>query len=442
MRAQTRSSGLKLMKLKITLAAGLMSIASLVSAAQLDRVAVQVNEGVILQSEIDAMVTNVKLNAKAQDQSLPSDNALKTQVTERLILTTLQMQMAERMGLQVGDLQLDQMIGNIAQEQNMSVDQMREAIEAEGGSFAAYREQLRQEITLGEVQRIQVRRRIQVSPQEVTSLVAMIEEQGMQESEFHVGHILIEVPSNASSSQLESSKQRAEKTLELLKEGADFRRTAIAASGGPKALEGGDWGFMNVNEMPTLFAELMSGAKKDDILGPIKSGAGFHIVKVFDIRGRETQEIVEVNTRHILLKPSPILSEERAKEMLESFMDQVKAGDAQFEDIARQYSEDPGSALKGGELGWSDPSIYVPAFKDNIERLEPGEYSPAFRSSHGWHVLQVIDRRTTDATDQFNNDRAYQLIYRRKYNEELNNWLNEMRGDAYIEIIEPMQRRG
>ncbi|GLP97341.1 chaperone SurA [Paraferrimonas sedimenticola] len=430
------------MKLKITLAAGLMSIASLVSAAQLDRVAVQVNEGVILQSEIDAMVTNVKLNAKAQDQSLPSDNALKTQVTERLILTTLQMQMAERMGLQVGDLQLDQMIGNIAQEQNMSVDQMREAIEAEGGSFAAYREQLRQEITLGEVQRIQVRRRIQVSPQEVTSLVAMIEEQGMQESEFHVGHILIEVPSNASSSQLESSKQRAEKTLELLKEGADFRRTAIAASGGPKALEGGDWGFMNVNEMPTLFAELMSGAKKDDILGPIKSGAGFHIVKVFDIRGRETQEIVEVNTRHILLKPSPILSEERAKEMLESFMDQVKAGDAQFEDIARQYSEDPGSALKGGELGWSDPSIYVPAFKDNIERLEPGEYSPAFRSSHGWHVLQVIDRRTTDATDQFNNDRAYQLIYRRKYNEELNNWLNEMRGDAYIEIIEPMQRRG
>ncbi|GLS82386.1 chaperone SurA [Paraferrimonas haliotis] len=433
------------MKLRQLLTCALVALASFSShlvAAPLDRVAVQVNDGIILQSEIDSMVNTVKQNAKAQGQSLPSDSALKTQVTERLIITTLQMQMADRMGLQIGDLQLDQMIGNIAQEQKMTVSEMRKAIEQDGTSFATYREQLRQEVTLGEVQRIQVRRRIQVSPQEVSSLVEMIEQQGMQNSEFHIGHILIEVPSNPSSAQMEASKERADKTLELLNDGADFKRTAIAASGGPKALEGGDWGYMNVNEMPTLFAELMTGVKKGDILGPIKTGAGFHIVKIFDVRGRETQELTEVHTRHILLKPSPILSEERAKEMLESFMKQVNDGSADFADLAKQYSEDPGSAIKGGDLGWADPTIYVPAFKDNIELLQPGQYSKPFRSSHGWHVLQLIERRTTDATDQMNNDRAYQLIFRRKYNEELNAWLNEIRGEAYIEVIDPMQRRG
>lgn len=408
----------------------------------IDRVAVQINDGIVLESEITNMIDTVKANARAANQSLPSDSALRTQVIERLILTRLQLQMADRIGLHIGDLQLDQAIENIAREQKMTVAQMQQKIESEGLSFSQYREQLREEITLGEIQRIQVQRRIQVSPQEITGLVKLIQEQGMKDVEYQIGHILIDVPNNPSSEQLEASSKRANAVLERLKSGEDFRRTAIASSSGPKALEGGIWDYMNINEMPTLFAEVINGAKKGDIIGPIKSGAGFHIIKIMDARGLQTKEIEEVRARHILLKPSPILSEDRAKAMLEQFLKQIRSGEAKFEDLARQYSEDPGSATKGGELGWAEPSIYVPEFAQTLNSLSPDQISEPFRTTHGWHITQLEERRKTDATDQFNTNRAHQLIFRRKFNEELQNWLDEMRADAYIEVFQTESNRG
>ncbi|AVI64854.1 peptidylprolyl isomerase SurA [Shewanella sp. NKUCC05_KAH] len=415
---------------------------TLAAPQPLDRVAVQINDGIVLESEITNMIDTVKANAKAANQSLPSDSALRTQVIERLILTRLQLQMASRIGLNIGDLQLDQAIENIAREQKMSVAQMQQKIESEGLSFSQYREQLREEITLGEIQRIQVQRRIQVSPQEITSLVKLIQEQGMKDVEYQIGHILIDVPNNPTSEQLEASSKRANIVLERLKSGEDFRRTAIASSSGPKALEGGIWDYMNINEMPTLFAEVINGAKMGDIIGPIKSGAGFHIIKIMDARGLQTKEIEEVRARHILLKPSPILSEDRAKAMLEQFLKQIRSGEAKFEDLARQYSEDPGSATKGGELGWAEPSIYVPEFAQTLNSLKNDQISEPFRTTHGWHITQLEERRKTDATDQFNSNRAHQLIFRRKFNEELQNWLDEMRSDAYIEIFQPETNRG
>lgn len=419
-----------------------MSQTTIASANSLDRVSVQINEGIVLESEIVNMVKTVKANAKAAGQSLPSDAALRTQVIERLIMTRLQMQTADRMGLHIGDLQLDQTIENIAKEQQVTVAQMQQQVEADGMSWSQYREQLREEITLGEIQRIQVQRRIQVSAQEINNLVQMIEEQGMQQVEYQIGHILIEVPNNPSSEQLESSSKRADAVLKRLDNDADFKQTAIASSAGPKALEGGVWDYMNVNEMPTLFAEVMSGAKTNDIIGPIRSGAGFHIIKVMDARGLQTQEIDEVRSRHILIKPSPILSEERAKAMLDSFVTQLRAGDADFAALARQYSEDPGSGTKGGELGWAEPTAYVPAFAQTLDALEINEISEPFRSSHGWHIVQLEERRKTDATDKVNTNRAHQLIFRRKFNEELQNWLDEMRSEAYIEVFDENFNRG
>ncbi len=419
-----------------------VSQVSIAAPVPLDSVAVQINEGIILESEISHMVTSVKANAEKAGQGLPSDNALRTQVIERLILTHLQLQMAERIGLSIGDLQLDQTIENIAKEQGLTVSQMQQQIESEGMSFGQYREQLREEITIGEIQRIQVQRRIQVSPQEINNLVKMIQEQGLKDVEFQVGHILIEVPSNPTSEQLEASSKRANIVLERLNSGEDFRRTAIASSSGPKALEGGIWDYMSINEMPTLFAEVVTDAKNGDVIGPIKSGSGFHIIKIMDARGLQTQEIKEVRSRHILLKPSPILSEDRAKAMLESFLSQIRSGEADFADLARQYSEDPGSGAKGGELGWAEPSVYVPEFAQTLNSLELYEISEPFRTTHGWHIAQLEEKRTTDATDQFNSNRAHQLIYRRKFNEELQNWLDEMRTDAYIEVFEPQSTRG
>ncbi|MDF0533253.1 peptidylprolyl isomerase SurA [Shewanella yunxiaonensis] len=408
----------------------------------LDRIAVQVNNGVILESEIQTMMTQVKDDAQKKGQKLPSDDALRTQVIERLILTKLQLQTAERIGLHIGDLQLDQTIANIAKQQNMTVPELQAKVEADGQSFSQYREQLREDITLGEIQRIQVQRRIQVSPQEIDNLVKLIQEQGLKDVEFQIGHILIEVPANATPDQVENARKRADTVLSRLKEGADFREMAIAASAGPKALEGGIWDYMNINEMPTLFAEVVNGAKKGDIIGPIKSSAGFHIIKIMDARGLETKEVQEVKARHILLKPSPILSEERAKATLEKFIKDIKSGKEKFEDLARKYSEDPGSATKGGELGWAEPSIYVPEFAQTLAQLKEGQISEPFRSSFGWHIVELEGRRTTDATKEFNTNRAHELIFRRKFNEELQNWLDEMRASAYIEILDSQSNRG
>ncbi|GAA4889427.1 peptidylprolyl isomerase SurA [Ferrimonas pelagia] len=426
------------MKLRNTLI-GMLFAPMMASAAPqvLDQVAVLVNDGIVLESEVNERVGSVQRSALQSGQQLPSDTALRTQVMERLIIESLQLQMAERMGLVISDIQLDQTLENMAGEQGMSVAEMRAAIESEGGNFAAYREEIRNEITIGQVQRIQVQRRVQISPQEIDTLVALIREQGLEGAEFHVGHILID-----GSEDEDAARVRADRVMVMLNDGADFRETALAASSGPKALEGGDWGFMNINEMPTLFAEVMGDANNGDVIGPIKSGAGYHILTVFDTRGVEVQEVAEINSRHILLTPSPILSEEMAKQMLEEFLQDVKAEQADFAELAKQHSDDPGSAVKGGELGWADPNMYVPEFRDTLQSLEINEYSAPFRSSHGWHVVQLLDRRTSDATESFNTDRAYQLLYRRKFGEQVTAWQDEMRAGAYVEVIERNQRGG
>ncbi|WP_298443619.1 peptidylprolyl isomerase SurA [uncultured Ferrimonas sp.] len=412
------------------LAAVLVPMLAWAAPQPLDSVAVLVNDGIILDSEIQERLQSVKLKAIQAGQKLPSEQALRTQVIERLISESLQLQMAERMGLVISDTQLDQTLTNMAAEQKQNLDQFRASVEAKGGNYAAYREQIRHEITIGQVQRIQVQRRIQVSPQEIDTLVKLIKEQGLQTAEFHVGHILVDFANDEN-----GARERAEKVMKLLNNGADFKNTALAASSGPKALEGGDWGFMNVNAMPTLFAEVVTDAKAGDIIGPIKGSAGFHIVKVFETRGIQTKEVAELSSRHILLKPSPILSEDMAQQMLTDFLAQVAAGEADFADLAEQHSDDPGSAARGGNLGWADPNMYVPAFRDTLNRLKPGEFSKPFRSSHGWHVVQLLEKRTTDATASVNSDRAYQLLFRRKFAEQAQSWQNEMRSNAYIEVL-------
>jgi peptidyl-prolyl cis-trans isomerase SurA len=403
---------------------------------ELDRVAVIVDQGVVLESEIQELVESVKRNAVASGQDLPSDQAVRTQATERLILTSLQMQMAERMGIQVSDPQLEQTIASIAESEGATVEQLRASLAAEGVSYDSYREEVRRELITGEVRRANVRRRVYITPQEVESLVRLMQQQGLEQAEYRLGHILIGFPPEPSEEDIDSARDRADKVLELLNNGSDFAKIAIASSSGAKALEGGDMGWMNINAMPTLFAEAVQDKKTGELIGPIRSGAGFHILKVMDLKGVEQVEIVEVNSRHILIKPTVILSEERAKTMLEEFREQILAGEADFAELAKEHSADPGSALKGGELGWSDPSVYVPAFKDALENLEKDQISQPFRSSHGWHIVQLLDRRIGDVTDKVQEEKAYRLLFNRKFAEETDNWLREMRDSAYIEVLE------
>ncbi|GAA5216123.1 peptidylprolyl isomerase SurA [Corallincola platygyrae] len=408
----------------------------------LDKVVAIVNEGVVLQSEIDEMMGDIKRNAKEAGQTLPSDRALRVQVLDRLIMTSLQLQLAERMGLQIADAQLQQTLENIAKDDGLTLEQFRQKLESEGQSYEHFRLKVREELTTGDVRRINVRRRVNITPQEIDSLVRQMNEEGAKEVEYHVGHIMIGLENEASSEQMTQAEETANKVLKMLNEGADFARTAIASSSGPKALEGGDWGWMNLNEMPTLFAEIAGDANKSEIIGPIRTSRGFHLIKIFDIRGAEKVEVEEISSRHILIKPSIILSEEKAEQMLNQFATDLRKDDATFPELASRYSDDPGSAPNGGELGWSDPNAYVPAFQRALAELKPGQISNAFRTQHGWHIVQLHERRINDATEDRQKDKAYQLIFNRKFIEQQGIWLGEIRAEAYIQILDEESEQG
>jgi peptidyl-prolyl cis-trans isomerase SurA len=411
---------------------------SLNAAAQtvLDKVSVIVDKGVILESEILELVKTVKDNANKNNQALPSDRALRTQAIERLILDNLQMQVADRMGIRVSDPQLEQTIANIAQNQNSSIDQLRASIRQAGLDYENYRESVRKELITGEVRRANVRRRIYITPQEISTLVSLIEEQGNEQAEYRLGHILIGFPPEPTDEDITAARSRADKVLSLLNSGSDFAKIAIASSSGSKALDGGDLGWLNINSMPTLFAEVIQGKETDALIGPIRSGAGFHLLKILETRGVEVAKLEEINARHILIKPSIILSEQKAQSMLLEFKAQILEGTAEFSELAKQHSEDPGSAIKGGDLGWADPNMYVPAFKDALMQLDKDEISEPVRSVHGWHLMQLLDRRIDDITDRKKQDKAYQLIYNRKFAEETDAWLREMREEAFIEVLD------
>ncbi|MAG77697.1 MAG: peptidylprolyl isomerase SurA [Colwelliaceae bacterium] len=401
----------------------------------LDKVAAIVNSGVVLESEVKELLQNIKDNAEKNGQSLPSERALRTQVMDKLINDSLILQMGERMGVQVSDAQLDDTITNMAKENNLTLTQFRDAIVADGMDYEKYRETVRTELITGEVRRASVRRRVSITPQEIDNLLAEMKAQTNQDVEYNLGHILIEFPPEPTQADMNAAKERADKVIELLNNGSDFGKIAIASSGGPNALEGGDMGWRGINEMPTLFSEIVDGKNKGEVFGPIRTGLGFSIVKILDIRGRQVVEIEEVNARHILIEPTIILSEAKAEEMLQGFLEQIEAGEADFAELAKEHSDGP-TGVRGGELGWNDPKSYDPAFRDALATLDIDQYHKPFRSSFGWHLVQLTGRRMLDATKQMNENRAAQILYNRKFGMESARWMKETRDEAYIEIFE------
>ena len=402
---------------------------------EIDKVIGVVNQGVILKSEVDTIIDRVKKQAQEQGQQLPKDETLRVQAVERLVNQALMMQMAERMGLQISDSQLDQTLANMAKEQGGTIADLRRTIEGSGESFQAYREEIRKEITTQQVTRASVDRRIYISEQEVDNLLKIMETQGQSAEEYDIGHILIDIPNDATADEIADAKTRADKVIELLNDGQEFKRIAISSSSGSKALEGGQLGYMGINEMPSLLAEAVKGQKKGAIVGPLRSGAGFHIIKVQDVRGLQVVETTEVRSRHILIKPSIILSEEKARSMLAGFAKDLRAGTADFGELAKEYSEDPGSALKGGEYDWTDPTTYVPAFKDTLLSLKENEISEPFRTQFGWHIVQLLGKRVADKTELAKRNRAHGMLFNRKFKEESFNWQQEMREQAHVEIF-------
>ncbi|ECH9795905.1 peptidylprolyl isomerase SurA [Salmonella enterica] len=421
-----------------TLLLGIAMIANTSFAAPqvVDKVAAVVNNGVVLESDVDGLMQSVKLNAGQAGQQLPDDATLRHQILERLIMDQIILQMGQKMGVKITDEQLDQAIANIAKQNNMTMDQMRSRLAYDGLNYSTYRNQIRKEMIISEVRNNEVRRRITVLPQEVDALAKQIGTQNDASTELNLSHILIALPENPTSEQVNDAQRQAESIVEEARNGADFGKLAITYSADQQALKGGQMGWGRIQELPGIFAQALSTAKKGDIVGPIRSGVGFHILKVNDLRGQsQIISVTEVHARHILLKPSPIMNDQQARLKLEEIAADIKSGKTTFAAAAKEYSQDPGSANQGGDLGWATPDIFDPAFRDALTKLHKGQISAPVHSSFGWHLIELLDTRKVDKTDAAQKDRAYRMLMNRKFSEEAATWMQEQRASAYVKIL-------
>ncbi|EBM9862875.1 peptidylprolyl isomerase SurA [Salmonella enterica] len=421
-----------------TLLLGIAMIANTSFAAPqvVDKVAAVVNNGVVLESDVDGLMQSVKLNAGQAGQQLPDDATLRHQLLERLIMDQIILQMGQKMGVKITDEQLDQAIANIAKQNNMTMDQMRSRLAYDGLNYSTYRNQIRKEMIISEVRNNEVRRRITVLPQEVDALAKQIGTQNDASTELNLSHILIALPENPTSEQVNDAQRQAESIVEEARNGADFGKLAITYSADQQALKGGQMGWGRIQELPGIFAQALSTAKKGDIVGPIRSGVGFHILKVNDLRGQsQSISVTEVHARHILLKPSPIMNDQQARLKLEEIAADIKSGKTTFAAAAKEYSQDPGSANQGGDLGWATPDIFDPAFRDALTKLHKGQISAPVHSSFGWHLIELLDTRKVDKTDAAQKDRAYRMLMNRKFSEEAATWMQEQRASAYVKIL-------
>ena len=421
----------------LILGAALTASTAFAAPQVVDKVAAIVNNGVVLESDVTGMMQSVKGQARQAGQQLPDDITLRHQVIERLVMDNILLQMAKQSGIQISDAQLEQAIANIAAQNRMSVAELRNRLAHDGMNYATYREQIRKEMLTSEVRNNEVRRRVSILPQEVDSLATQMAAQNDAGTELNISHILLPLSENPSQQEVDDQEALARQLLEEARNGADFGKLAITYSADPQALKGGNMGWGRIQELPSLFAQALITAKKGDIIGPIRSGVGFHILRINDMRGgSKSISVTEVHARHILLKPSPIMDDNQARQKLQEVANDINSGKISFADAAKQLSQDPGSANQGGDMGWSSPEVFDPAFRDALLRLNKGQMSAPVHSSFGWHLIQLLDTRQVDKTDAANKERAYRLLFNRKFAEEAQTWMQEERAGAYVKILD------
>lgn len=397
----------------------------------LDKIAIVVDDDVIMVSEIEQRMQTIK----AQRTRLPDDEALRAQIIERLIVESLQLQIAERSGVRVSDEDLNQALSAIAAQNRMTLEEFQAAVEQDGIAWPAMRNQVRREMSITRVQQGVMRRRINISEQEVEHFLASDLGEAITADEYRLGHILLALPDKVDLDEVRALKKKAEEILQQLEEGADFSTLAVEFSSDQNALEGGDMGWRKPAQLPTVFAGLVEDMQTGDVKGPIRSSRGFHLIKLQGRRGARAQgQIAQTQVRHVLVSPNEIRTASEAAELAESLREEITEEGRDFADIAKLYSDDPGSALSGGDLGWNSAGNFVPKFEEMMEKTAEGEVSPVFRTDHGFHFLEVTGRRTEDFSEQFKKNQAAHYLRNQKMDEELDSWLREIRSKAFVEV--------
>ncbi len=399
----------------------------------LDGIAAIVNEGVVLKSQMVEQLDTIRSNAAAQGMQLPPEDILVEQVLERLILTEIQLQRAERIGLRISDEMLNQSIASIAAQNGVSFEEMPALLAEDGLDYAKFRSSLREEITVSQLRRIEVSQSINVSEREIEQCVADLEGNVVANSGYELSHILLPLPEGASADEIAEVEELANQVYAQISNGADFREMAVRYSKGPTALEGGSLGWMEGAQVPTLFVEVLQDMDKGDVSQPVRAASSFHIVKVDDMRSAvERSEVEQAQVRHILIMPNELIDDATAKQRLEEALAAIREG-ADFDEQAKLLSDDPGSANLGGDLGWAGPGTYAPEFEQTIAASEIGVVSEPFRTQFGWHILEVTDRRVYDNTEDLKRNNCDQRIRASKVEEESMQWMQRLRDEAFVE---------
>jgi len=400
------------------------------AAQLLDRIVGVVNDNVITERQLIAETRLVAQQIGAANDPNFDMDALARQVLDRMITTEVQVQRAASLGIRVDDTTLERAITNIAQQNDLTLPQLQQALEAQGISFREYRNQIRNEITIQQLHQREIFERIHVSDREIDEHLAQFANNDQQQ-EYLLKHILIAVPENARPEEVAAARDKAQAVLAAL-QNQDFNTVSLEYSDAPNALDGGDLGWRDLSRIPTLFVDTIQKMKAGEISEPIRSPNGFHILKVEQVRNKTALEVVESRVRHVLIQPSDRLSNEDARRQAEQLREAVLRGE-DFAEVARNHSADRGSAERGGDLGWVKPDVMVPEFEQMIMQTRIGEISPVFRSQFGWHFLQVEDRRQTRVSPSELRAQARQAIMERKAEEELISWIRRERAEAYIE---------
>jgi peptidyl-prolyl cis-trans isomerase SurA len=399
----------------------------------LNRIAAVVNEGVVLQSELDSQVLMIARQLREQGTSLPPREVLEQQVMETLIVQQIQLQRAFQRGISISDERLNAALRQVAERNGLTLTQLPAAMASEGIDYARYREEMRKEMIIDSLRQIEVFSGIAVSEREIARYLDREAATASDQVDYDISHILVAVDQDAPEDALVAAETRINEIHDRLLNGEDFAETAVAYSDGQRALEGGQLGWRKGTQLPPFLADTVVNLEPGEISYPIRSQSGFHIVKVNDVRGSEKSVELQTRARHILIRPNEVMDDESVRQKLLQIRERIDEGDS-FADIARVESEDPVSAAEGGDLGWSSTGTFHPVFEDQLARLSEGEISQPFRTPFGWHLVELIERTERDTTEEKRRQRAVQAIRTGKVEQETEIWLRRLRDEAYVEI--------
>jgi peptidyl-prolyl cis-trans isomerase SurA len=399
----------------------------------LDRVAAVVNDGIVLRSDVEDQLQLVSQRIQQAGQQLPPRNVLRQQVLERLVLQELQMQRADRLGIRVTDEAVNQTLADVAGRNNIKFSDLPAALESQGIDYRDYRDEVRREMTMQALRQRDVLARVYVSPREVDQCIAKRKASPNADNEFNLAHILVAIPSTADERQVAERTSRAQAIYERAKQNEDFGQLAITYSDSGTALEGGALGWRKASQLPSFVADIIPGMQAGEVTEPIRTPSGLHIFKVLEVRGGQAPALVsQVHARHILMKPNEVEDDETVRQKLTQIRNRVLAGES-FEAIASVTSEDAGSAAQGGDLGWAGRGTFVPEFEQQIDALEENEISQPFKSPFGWHIVQLLGRRTYDASGDLTRNRCVAQLREARADEETEIWLRRLRDEAFVE---------